>query len=113
MNVVSVSEDRRTMTIRASTGKLTTLRSAAQAGFTAEQVDAAESSDSSHLLPGQINRARRFTVRGRAVFVHVNTGPPAWWLPRLEVDDNGERIEVMVGWLRALAAVTVYRQDRL
>lgn len=34
--------------------------------------------------------------------VHVNSGPPTWWLPRVDV----RRGTVMVGWLRGLLGIS-------
>lgn len=112
MNAVSLSQDGRTMTIRTEGGGVTTLHSTASTGFAPDQVAAAAASTSVQLQQGQINRARRFTVGGREVFVHVNTGPPTWWWPRVEVDTRGGSSAIMAGWLRGLAAIAVGRAPR-
>ena len=96
MNVVTVSADRKTMLI--TDGLATaTLRSAQAEGFTAEQEANAQDWPLHVDTPGQVNRAwRKFGV----LFV-VNTGPPRWWWPRVQVNSK----EVMVGWLDGLVAV--------
>lgn len=57
--------------------------------------------------PGQKNTARRYHLRSDWwLYVHVNTGPPTWWLPRVKP----ERYGLMVGWIRGLVAVLVKRE---
>jgi hypothetical protein len=53
-------------------------------------------------LPGQRNRARRFGTRSGTLWVHLMTGPPAWWLPKLRREKDGT---VMAGWFRLAVAV--------
>lgn len=52
-----------------------------------------------------VNRVR--LPGGWQVWVHVNTGPPTWWLPRVSL-----RRRFMVGWLRGLVAVRVDRREQ-
>jgi hypothetical protein len=100
---VAVSADRMEMTIRTPDGRLATLRSARPHGFTDEDVERAQTVDlNTGMVLGQVNRARRVQIRGRAFLLHVNTGPPTWWWPRIEI----RRDHVMIGWYRALAALS-------
>lgn len=76
-----------------------TLRSQRPDGFTDnELLNARTIGLNAGMVAGQVNRAWR---RG-PLMVHVNTGPPAWWYPRIRIG----RSKVMVGWLRALVAVS-------
>lgn len=99
MNEVTVSDDRREMTIRNGYHQAE-LRSARPDGFTADEVRQAtevyEFPDG--LIVGQKNSAWKM---GRFA-VHVHTGPPTWWLPRVGVG----RHHVMVGWLRGMVALS-------
>lgn len=59
---------------------------------------------------GGFSSGRKFVKRHRLprgwqVWVHVNTGPPTWWFPRVSL-----RKGIMVGWLRGLVAVHIDRQ---
>ena len=62
-------------------------------------------------LQGQRNIARRIRFHQFEVFTHVNTGPPTWWLPKLQLartlDEPG--VTLLTGWLRAAVAVTIQR----
>lgn len=62
-------------------------------------------------LQGQRNIARRFRVRQFELFTHVNTGPPTWWLPKLEITRTLDQpgVTLLTGWLRAAVAVTIQR----
>lgn len=52
---------------------------------------------------------RRKTLPGGwDLWVHVNTGPPTWWLPRIKPEKYG----LMVGWLRGLVAIAVRPPER-
>lgn len=53
------------------------------------------------LLPGERRDARVFRLSRGALYVHVNTGPPTWWLPRLGMGRhrNGD-LYLRGGWLR-------------
>lgn len=55
--------------------------------------------------PGDKRRTRRWQVGPYAIYVHVNTGPPTWWKPRL-IREPGT---LGVGWLRLLTVVHVKR----
>lgn len=62
---------------------------------------------------GDVRRARAFRTRFGTLFVHVNTGPPTWWLPKVKAGRRTDgTLEVMAGWLRALVAVSWNRHDR-
>ena len=101
---VEVSDDGREMTIRPGDGRVLTMHS--RDGFTPEQIAHAEQTVSlPNVAEGQVNRVRRFAVGGWRFYVHVNTGPPTWWVPHVEVT----RRSVMVGWFRGLIAVSVSR----
>jgi hypothetical protein len=102
-NSLTLSADRMELTISQPDGHVATLRSARRHGFTDDDLDKARHYLlNPHLMAGQVDRARRFQICGRTVYVHVNTGPPTWWLPRVRV----RRREVMLGWFRALIALS-------
>lgn len=102
-NRVRLSEDRMEMVISSESGNTATLRSARPGGFTEADVDRARDFPlNPRLIPGQLNRARRFHMGRRTFYVHVNTGPPTWWLPKVKIRHSG----VMVGWLRGLVALS-------
>ena len=109
MNRVTVSYDRRHMEIRGPKGQLATLRSGRPSGFTDADVERAESvfRFSETLTKEQVNRTHRIPLGNRAVYIHVNTGPPTWWLPRMDWRDGS----LMVGWLRGLVALSVKRAE--
>jgi hypothetical protein len=108
MNRLALSDDRMELTISDGTGRRTTLRSARPNGFTAADLgNACNYQFSKTLVCGQINRARKFSVIGRAIYVHIGTGPPTWWLPRARI---GKR-ELMLGWLQVMLAASVGRED--
>ena len=54
------------------------------------------------MQPGQRNKTRRFVTRFGTLWLHVMTGPPTWWWPRLAREKDGA---LMAGWLRRGAAV--------
>lgn len=54
------------------------------------------------MQPGQRNKTRRITTRSGTLYLHVMTGPPTWWLPRMVREEDGT---LMTGWLRLAAAV--------
>jgi hypothetical protein len=102
VNDVTVSEDGMELVIRSGDRKAS-VRSARKGGFTADHIEYARSFPfNSHLIPGQVDRARLFRIAGKPFFVHVNTGPPTWWYPRVEL----KRGKVMVGWFRLLVALS-------
>jgi hypothetical protein len=102
-NQISLSDDGMELTISSPSGQRATLRSARTDGFTPTDLENARTFPlNSNMVPGQVNQARRFRLGRRAVYVHVNTGPPTWWLPRLEI----KRGKLMIGWLRVLLAVS-------
>ena len=103
MNSVTVSGDRMELTISSPNGHRAVLRSARRGGFTAEDIEHAKMFKlGSTMVDGQVNRARRVHVCGKAFYVHVNTGPPTWWRPRMQISPG----TVMVGWFRVLVAVS-------
>jgi hypothetical protein len=104
MNHLALSEDRMELTISDGTGRRTTLRSARPNGFTAADLENARDYQFSRtLVRGQTSRARKFSAIGRAIYVHIGTGPPTWWLPRARIGKG----ELMLGWLRAMFAVSI------
>ena len=60
------------------------------------------------MLPGQRNKTRRFVTRFGTLWLHVMTGPPTWWRPRVKREKDGT---LMVGWLRLAAAVKFDRRS--
>ena len=54
------------------------------------------------MQPGQRNQARRIVTRFGTLWLHVMTGPPTWWWPRLKREKDGT---LMAGWLRLAVAV--------
>ena len=57
---------------------------------------------SATMRPGQRNTARRYVTRTGTWWVHVMTGPPTWWAPRLKREKDGT---IMTGWFRRAIAV--------
>lgn len=103
----TLSDDGLTMTVAVQTaaGVLTATyeRDPAAGPFTPEDVAlAAQTLEAKAarlaVLPGQSSRTIRLSER---VMLHIATGPPTWWLPRVQIHSN----EVMVGWLRGLVAL--------
>ena len=54
------------------------------------------------LEPGQKTRARRF---GRIIVI-VNTGPPTWWWPRLQIGLGHDRRSIRGGWFNIAVSVS-------
>lgn len=105
-NRVTVSDDGMEMTIRTG-DHIATARSARAGGFTAEDIENARSFQiNSKMIDGQANRVRRFRIGRRALYVHVNTGPPTWWYPRAEFRSG----KAMAGWFRILVAISWERR---
>lgn len=101
-NEVTLSGDRMQMTIHGN-GRRATLHSALPSGFTPEHVDLARSfALDSDMIQGQINRARLIKVADRPLLLHVNTGPPTWWWPRLIIKKG----QIVIGWLRVMVGVS-------
>lgn len=102
-NRVFVSDDGMELVIRDDQGRQATLRSSRPEGFTEEDIDNAYSANlSTNITVGELRRCRRVSILGRVFYLHLNTGPPTWWWPRMQV----KRGSVMVGWFRALVAVS-------
>lgn len=65
--------------------------------------------------PGDKRRIKVFRTRVGTFFVHVNTGPPTWWLPRLGASRGPreerpqEVLHVRAGWLRGCVIVSWHR----
>lgn len=99
-----LSDDRRTLRITYRDGRRVTLQSERPDGFTnAEALRAGEEFQAAHILTaGQVNRTRLVRVCGWSVLLKLNTGPPTWWWPRIEL----RRDRVMVGWFQALIAAS-------
>lgn len=98
---VWLSHDRHTMKLRWPNGQTGTFESAREDGFTqAEIVRAGTVTQPSTRIPGQKDRARVLRVGNWNVYVHVNTGPPTWWFPRVSL-----RGGLMIGWYQALVAI--------
>jgi hypothetical protein len=54
------------------------------------------------MIPGQRSWTRRTVTRFGTLWTHVMTGPPTWWLPKLQRRWDGT---LMAGWLRLAVAV--------
>lgn len=104
---IRVSADRREVTIESEQGHRAVYRSARRGGFTDADIVAARTVAFSARISGQINRSRQIRVGPWVVDVHVNTGPPTWWRPRLEFGAD----RVLAGWLRVLVAVVWERSQ--
>lgn len=94
-----------TMT-EAGTRTVTLTREPAAGPFTDEGLDRLVeiSSRLPSLADGERRRVHRTPpIAGHRLYVHINTGPPTWWVPRVQVKERS----VMVGWLRGLVAVKV------
>lgn len=103
MNDVTLSADRRQMTIISPDGlRRAELRSELPGGFTAEHELYALTSFTWATGLGK-HVTRRRLMFGRWVYLHTNIGPPAWWLPRVWVEHNSAdrgHWRVGGGWLR-------------
>lgn len=111
MNEVTISDDGRTMTVLSPDGRRkAVLRSKRPLGFSAEHIAIARNdADFFKMNEAGVYRTRQFAPFGRTVFVHVNTGPPTWRLPRvwIERQEGGvTRHCVGAGWLRGLIEVS-------
>jgi hypothetical protein len=101
-NQITLSPDRREMTVTGPNGEVATLRSARPGGFITIDVDKARDfAFNQTLIPGEVRRAWLRHIGHRPVLITVNTGPPTWWWPRVEVRKD----RAMVGWLRGLIGV--------
>lgn len=100
-NTVRVTDDRREVTITSPNGQCATFRSARPTGFTDTDLDRARRMRL-RTQHGQINRTRRIPIRRSNLYLHCNTGPPLWLLPRL----SATRTSVSVGWLYVVVAIT-------
>lgn len=106
--MVELSDDRSVMTIRVDDIRTVTFRSRDEGGFTDKAVQLARDFDYSNaadVQPGQRRVSRLHRLFGTPVYIHINTGPPTWWLPRAEVSFRKKRF--MIGWMRGLVAVAV------
>lgn len=81
---------------------LTVTRSPNVGPFTPADVEkvVAAALEADRIMPGEKRTTRRLNDR---VMVHVATGPPTWWIPRVEIT----RRSVMVVWLRGLVAISL------
>lgn len=82
-----LSSDRRIASIYSPDGRKATFESANVTGFTDEQlaIMLADVAKPVVLIAGQRNRVRRYRIGRVQAFLHVNTGSPTWWLPRIEI----------------------------
>ena len=108
---VELSDDHQTMTVR-NDGTAVTLRSSRAGGFTEADIAPRNSRQPPRMMCGQVNRVWRFTTARRDLFMHVNTGPPTWWIPRVEMTSKRGDRTVMVGWLRGMVAVSITTRRR-
>lgn len=107
-NLTTLSDDRKQLIILFPNGMKSTMRSERPEGFTEADVERARTWRlKSKMLPGQRNRARRFTIAGQRIYTHIGTGPPTWWLPKMEIS----KTRLMLGWLRVMVAVARDRND--
>lgn len=106
-----LSSDRRIAAVYSPDGRKATFESSSDTGFTDEQLTTmlADVARPNGMVPGQRNRVRRYRFGPVQVFLHVNTGPPTWWLPRVQVSRTKDSpgVTVMTGWLHCLVAATV------
>ena len=101
-----LSADRRSMRLHGGDGQVVVLHSQRPGGFTDAEVDAALRARR-NAVAGQTNRTLRATVAGRDVWLHINTGPPTWWRPRLIIGWTDWKRELGLGWLRGLVVVAI------
>lgn len=105
-NHVTLSTDSRTMTATAPDGEVATFRSAQREGFSPAQVQLAHAGTPRSRV-GQKARIWRWQFRGRELWVHVNTGPPTWWVPRLSATATTIEASMLAGWLQVAVAVAI------
>jgi hypothetical protein len=111
--IVTVTEDRRTMTIEED-GFITTLDSRRPEGFTDADVQYAynEYQPPCVVTAGEVRRVRRVAeLPTGGLYLHVNTGPPTWWRPRTVVERTGGGWIVGAGWYRALIMLSWRRRE--
>jgi len=94
------------MQLHGGDGQVVVVHSQRPGGFTDADVDAALRARR-NAIAGQTNRTRRATVAGRDVWLHVNTGPPTWWRPRIILGWTDWKRELGLGWLRGLVVVAI------
>lgn len=98
-HLLELSDDRMWLTIYADNGMKATMRSSRPEGFVQEDLDKALHFEfKTTLEPGQLDHATLHHFLGRPFLVHVNTGPPTWWWPRIYIHRN----KVAAGWLRVM-----------
>ncbi|WP_156751368.1 hypothetical protein [Mycobacterium sp. 1245111.1] len=101
-----LSADRRTMQLRGGDGRVVVMHSQRPGGFTDADVDATLRARR-NTVAGQTNRTLRATVAGRDIWLHINTGPPTWWRPRIITGWTDWKRELGLGWLRGLVVVAI------
>jgi hypothetical protein len=101
-----LSADRRTMQLHGGDGQVVVMHSQRPGGFTDADVDAALRARR-NTVAGQTNRTLRATVACRDIWLHVNTGPPTWWRPRIIIGWTDWKRELGLGWLRGLVVVAI------
>lgn len=108
--LVVLNEDRTLLTIGFPDGREVHMRSSRPDGFRDAEIDRALSNFSNTtMVPGEKRRARLTDLTsGWQLYSAVNTGPPTWWVPRIEI--SLRKKSVMVGWLRGLVHVRLSRK---
>jgi hypothetical protein len=94
------------MRLHGGDGQVVVMHSQRPGGFTDADVDAALRARR-NTVAGQVNRTLRATFAGRDVWLHINTGPPTWWRPRIITGWTDWKRELGLGWLRGLVVVAI------
>lgn len=109
--VAEMSADRMTLTVRRRLPQgvhIATYHRRRDAGpFTDADVENILGSPApAQMQPGQHNSTRRLATRYGTLWIHVMTGAPTWWLPRLRREKDGTTV---AGWLRLALGVRAER----
>lgn len=94
------------MRLHGGDGQVVVMHSQRPGGFTDADVDAALRARR-NTVAGQVNRTLRATFARRDVWLHINTGPPTWWRPRIITGWTDWKRELGLGWLRGLVVVAI------
>ena len=110
---VTLSPDRMEATIHADNGVVYRLRSRREEGFNEDNLNAMltfQYGPAPTMEPGQRKVARLKRVFGVPYVVTVMSGPPTWWLPKVDVSVHHKG--VMVGWLRRAVSVQLSSRNK-
>lgn len=94
------------MRLHGGDGQVVVMHSQRPGGFSDADVDAALRARR-NTVAGQVNRTLRANFAGRDVWLHINTGPPIWWRPRIITGWTDWKRELGLGWLRGLVVVAI------